>query len=245
MEELIVQIKNKQRTTARTFVFLTLVSAIITILPFIEGQPLSKMWALAFLGIFLTLSFFIMTFVFARRAKKMDKLQTGEKLLVHLELDDEMQKLYATTMRNESIAKNKAIMWVVGILFVLITIPFLFFLEKEEIGGFLAIIGLVVLLIFSASRFFPGYYYRQNMKGDKQILVGEKYAYFNGYFHNWDYPMSGLNTVKAIKTPFHGIHLAYYYTDRTWRHVHEIKFPIPENFDPEPLIKQLRSANRK
>jgi amino acid transporter len=245
MKEIILQIKNKQRTTARTFVFLTVVSAIVMILPFLDGNPLSRIWALAFLGIFFTLFFFIMIFVFARRAKKMDKLQTGEKLLVHLELNDEMQKLYATTLRNESKAKNKAIMWVIGILFVVITIPFLFFLEKDEIGGFLAIIGIVVLLIFSASRFFPEYYYRQNLKGDKQILVGEKYAYFNGYFHNWDYPLSGLSKVKAIKTPFHGIYLAYYYTDRTWRHVHEIKFPIPDSFDPEPLIKQLRSTNRK
>ena len=175
----------------------------------------------------------------------MDKLKTGEKLLVHFQLDDEMIKKYAQTLREESKEKNKAIMWVIGILFLIVTIIFLFIIEKDERGGFLAIIGSIVLIVFAASRFFPWYYYRRNLKGDGQILIGEKYAYFNGYFHNWDYPLSGLSKVKSIKSPFHGIYLAYYYTDRTWRHTHEIKFPVPEEFDPNPIIQRLRSANSK
>lgn len=175
----------------------------------------------------------------------MDSLKTGEKLLVHLQITDEMKKQFATTLRDESLAKNKAVMWVVSVLFVVITIPFLFFLETDEIGGFVLIMGSVLFIVFVASRFFPGYYYRKNLNGDKQILIGEKYAYFNGYFHNWDYPLSGLSKVKAIKKPFHGIHLSYYYTDLTWRHVHEIKFPLPENFDPKPIVERLRSTNKK
>lgn len=82
-------------------------------------------------------------------------------------------------------------------------------------------------------------------KGDRQIFIGEKYAYFNGYFHNWDYPMSGLTKAKAIKKPFHGIHLAYFFTDLTWRHLHEIKIQIPEDFDSLPMLTQLRLANKK
>jgi hypothetical protein len=128
---------------------------------------------------------------------------------------------------------------------VVITIPFLFFLEADEIGGFVLIMGSILVVVFATSKFFPVYYYRRNLKGDKQILIGEKFAYFNGYFHNWDYPLSGLSKVKAIKEPFHGIYLAYYFTDLTWRHVHEIKFPLPENFDPKPIVERLRSSNKK
>lgn len=105
--------------------------------------------------------------------------------------------------------------------------------------------GSILLVVFAASKFLPVYYYRQNLKGDRQILIGEKYAYFNGYFHNWDYPLSGLSKVKEIKKPFHGIYLAYYYTGLTWRLVHEIKFPFPENFDPKPIVDRLRSSNKK
>lgn len=242
MEELASKIKNKQRTTARTFSLLTILAVVILVLPFLDGNPFTGMWALAFLGIFLSLFFFVVALLFGRRAKKMDSLQSGEKLLVHLQMTDEMKKQYATTLRDESGAKNKAVMWVVGVLFVVITIPFLFFLEKDEIGGFILIMGSILFVVFAASKFFPVYYYRKNLKGDGQILIGEKYAYFNGYFHNWDYPLSGLSKVKAIKEPFHGIYLAYYYTDLTWRHTHEIKFPLPENFDPKPIVERLRSS---
>ncbi|WP_372775378.1 hypothetical protein [Mangrovibacterium sp.] len=243
MNDRISGIKNKQRSASRIFMVCTLVAAVLMLLPFFEGNPLSEVWALAFLCFFLTFSFLVVAIIFRSRAKKMDKLQTGKKLLIHLELDDEMLKQYAVTMKRESKDKNKAIMWIIAISFLVITVPFLFFLDTDERGGFLLIIASIVAFIFAASRFFPLYYYRKNMKGDKQILIGEKYAYFNGYFHNWDYPMSGLTKIKAIKTPFHGIHLAYYYTDRTWKHVHEIKFPVPNYFDPKPLVNQLKMAN--
>jgi len=245
MNELALTKKNKQRSTARTFYMLTVVAALIAVAPFVFGQPFAAAPAMSFLGIFLTLFFFVAAIMFARRAKKMDSLQTGEKLLAHLEMTDEMKKQYATTLRDESRVKNKAMMWIISVLFGIVIIPFLFFLKTDEIGGFLLIMGSVLLIVFSASKFFPGYYYRKNLKGDNQILIGEKYAYFNGYFHNWDYPLSGLTKVKAIKKPFHGIQLAYFYTDLTWRHTHEIKFPLPKNFDPNPIVEQLRSSNRK
>lgn len=245
MEKQLTKVKNKQLLISWIFWVSSIFFIFVMITPFIESNPLSGIWALAFLGFFLSISCAVIALIFRNRAKKMDKLLSGEKLLVHLELDKEMLQQYAETLRNESRAKNKAVMWVVGILFAVITIPFLFFLEKDEISGFLAIIGSVVLLIFVASRFFPVYYYRKNMKGDRQILIGEKYAYFNGFFHNWDYPLSGLTTAKTIKKPFRGIHLAYYYTDLTWKHIHEIKIPIPDDFDFNPVIQRLKQANKK
>lgn len=245
MKELGSAIKNKQRSTARIFYGFALLGVIMAVVPYTKGHPLSGAWALAFLGVFVTITSFLVALIFSRRAKKMDRLKTGEKLLVHLEMTGKMKKQYATTLRDESRAKNKAVMWVVGVLFVVITIPFLFFLEKDEMGGFLFIMGSIFLIVFAASKFFPGYYYRKNLKGDGQIMIGEKYAYFNGYFHNWDYPLSGLSKVKAIKEPFHGIYLAYYYTDLTWRHSYEIKFPLPEYFDPKPIVERLKGSNKK
>ena len=157
MKELLAGIKNKQRSTAKTFNILMVISAIFTIAPFIEVHPLSDAWALTFTGIILTITFFIVTRMFDNRAKKMDSLKSGEKLLVHLELTDKMQK----------------------------------------------------------------------------------------YFHHWDYPLSGLTSIKEIKKPFRGIHLSYFYTGRTLRHVHEIKFPIPDDFDPGMVIAQMQSANKR
>jgi len=244
MKDKIHKIKNKQRSTARTFGFLTIVAVLMVITPNMIDVHFSAAAAISFLGIFLSISFFVVALLFKRRAKKMDRLKSGENLLVHFEMTEEMQKKYAQTLRDESKMKNKATMWLVGILFVIITIPFLFFLEKDEIGGFLLTMGAVLLIVFAASIFFPVHYYKKNLNGDKQIMIGEKYAYFNGYFHNWDYPLSGLSKIKQIRKPFPGIHLVYYYTDLTWRNTHDIKIPLPEDFDAKPLISKIKRANK-
>jgi len=239
------KIKNKQAFIARSFFVLTFFASVLPILPFIEGTLFYKAWALVLLGAFFFIMCLIIGLIFRNRAKKMDRLLNGEKLLAHLEMDDEMLIRFANNLKSEGFEKSKAIMWVIGILFAIVTTIFMFIVEDDERGLFLAIIGAIVLFIFATSRFFPWYYYKRNLNGDKQILIGEKYAYFNGYFHNWDYPLSELTHVKAIKKPFRGIQLVYYYTDRTFQHSHEIKFPIPDNFDPKELIQQLRSANKK
>nr|WP_319271183.1 hypothetical protein [uncultured Draconibacterium sp.] len=243
MKELVDKIKNKQRITARTFNVLTLIAGILAFAPFVDGHFLSGAWALAFVGIFLTISFFVLTMMFARRARKMDNLKTGEKLLVHLQLSDEMLKTYADELKRYYKERNTALMWIVGIFFAIIGGAMLFFMEGDERVGFALIIISIVAIIFFVSKFFPWYFYRKNLKGDKQIMIGEKYAYFNGYFHNWDYPLSGLSKVKQIKQPFYGLHLVYYYTDLTWRHTHEIKIPLPNDFDVKPIISHLKLAN--
>ncbi len=244
INQISLKIKNRQRSTARIFLFLMVVSAILAYAPFIEGNYLSGAWALAFVSIFLTVSFFVLTLMFGRRARKMDTLKSGEKLLVHLELSHEMLQNYANEQKRYLKDRNTALMWIVGIFFAIIGGVMLFFLEDDERAGFALIILSIVALIFFVSKFFPWYFYRKNLKGDKQIMIGEKYAYFNGYFHNWDYPLSGLSTVKEIKKPFYGIHLVYYYTDLTWRHTHEIKIPLPEDFNSKPIISHLKLANK-
>lgn len=134
-------------------------------------------------------------------------------------------------------------MWIIFMLFVVILIPFLFFLEGEEIWGFLLILGTVLLTIFLFSRIMPYYYYSRNVKGDGHVLIGSKYAYVNGYFHNWDFPLSGLKNLKVISQPFKGISLTYYYTDRTWRNEHTLNIPVEKETDIEALIICIRQGN--
>jgi hypothetical protein len=95
-------------------------------------------------------------------------------------------------------------MWMIVILFGLISLPFIFFLEGGEMLYFLLIMGSLILIVFGTSRFFPWYYRRHNLKGDRQVLIGSKYAYVNGYFHNWDFPLSGLLISTLIS-----VHMLY------------------------------------
>ena len=234
---------NSQRTIATRFWIVTLSAAIVTCCIFIDGTPLSGIWALGLIGIFLTVSAGVCGLIFTRRAEKMDQLISGAKVLAGWEMDEQMKKEYAMLQNAESRTKNNAIMTLVTILFVVITLPFLFFLESDERLGFVLIMAGILATVFLASRLLPIYYRRRNLRGDRRILLGAKYAYLNGYLHNWDFPLSGLKEVKVITTPFYGLQLVYYTTDRTFKHDHVLKIPAPRDTDLQQVVAALRSAN--
>ena len=85
----------------------------------------------------------------------------------------------------------------------------------------------------------------KNSKADGHILIGAKYAYINGFFHNWDFLLSGLSSVKIITEPFYGINLAYYYTDRTFTHSEELLIPANTETNLEDLVGVLKEMNQK
>ena len=237
------KLKNSQKRISNVFWILMVVFDLLMVLPFCDGNPASGFWALALISIFLSLSSCVVAVIFLSRARKMDKLLAGEGLLARWELDDEALHVYVTNQKMESSEKNKAIMWLIAVFFGLITLLFLFFLDSDESAGFLLIMGSIVLIVFGASRFFPWYYHHQNLKGDRQVLIGSKYAYINGYFHNWDFPLSGLRKIAASTKPFYGLHITYYYTDRTLKHTHDLKIPAPAGMNLLPVIERIRKGN--
>ncbi len=237
-----LNITNKQKKIAQFVLALSFLFLIISFLPFIAGNPLTGIWGIALIAIFLTITCLIVSLLFFSRAKKMIRLLNGTSLLSNWTMDNQMQKAYAQMMWKHSKEKNKALMWIISFFFVIITIPFLFILDDNH-GIFLFIMGSVFTLILISSLFFPWYYRRKNLKGDKQILIGPKYIYINGYFHNWDFPLSGLKKIKPIQSPFNGIELVYYYTDRTFTHSHTLFIPTPPEFNRDELITKLKKAN--
>ena len=237
------KLRNSQKRISNVFWILMVVFDLLMVVPFCDGNPLSGFWALAFISMFLSLSSCVVAVIFLNRSRKMDKLLAGEALLARWELDDEALQAYVTNQKMETSEKNKAIMWLIAILFGLITLLFLFFLDGDERAGFLQIMGSIVLIVFGASRFFPWYYHHQNLKGDRQVLIGRKYAYINGYFHNWDFPLSGLTKIAAITKPFYGLHITYYYTDRTLKHTQDLKIPAPAGMNLLPVIDRIRKGN--
>ena len=238
-----LKVKNKQRSTARWFLLVGVFFGIAVSLTFFNHNFLTGKWAVTLIGFFLMLASWIIAFIFTKRAKKLDLLVDGDNLLAQWVLCDEQKRNYSIYMRTHTLAKNTVLMWIVSMAFVVILIPFLFFLEKEEVWGFLMIMGAVFLLVLIFSRIMPYYYYSRNIKGDGKILIGSKYAYVNGYFHNWDFPLSGMKNLKIITQPFDGISLTYYYTDRTWRNEHTLSIPVEKDIDIKSLITRIQQGN--
>ena len=233
-------VKNKQRSAFRWFLLFGFIFGLVASLTFSDHNLLAGKWAVTFIGFFLMSASWVTAFIFVKRSKKLIRLVNGDTLLAHWVLCDEQKLNHAIYIRSYSLTKNTTLMWIVSMMFVVILISFLFFLKKEEVWGFLLIMSVVYFVVWLFSRIMPYYYYFRNIKGDGKVLISSKYAYVNGYFHNWDFPISGFKNLKVITRPFEGISLTYYYIDRTLRNEHTLNIPVEKGADGKLLIAQIQ-----
>lgn len=238
----IPQIKNRQATAARNSLIVAGFSAILMVLPFYEGNPLSDIWGISFIALCTFLTSLIVALMFRNRSKKMKSLLDNSRLLASWDMDQHMKELYIAEYRREIYSRSKMLLWVISGFFLFFVVLFLF-IVKDDWPVFLEIMGSAYLIILIAGLSAPPYYTSRNRNGDGRVLVGSKYIYLNGYFHNWDFPLSGLSSIRSIHEPFRGIELIYFYTVRRNIQTQEIRIPTPEFIDSEKLIAQIQADN--
>lgn len=234
------KIKNKQKIIARKAWMMAILFSILTLLPFFGNTCLAGSWWLSFVAFFLTLAGIVTALIFGSRSRKMKKLLNREQLIAQWQLDRESLKSFADENFRIQQNRNKVLLRITGVFFALVTIIFLFFLDKDERLFFLGIMFSVFLIVLAFALLMPHWYRYCNKKGNGAVLIGKKYLYLNGTFHNWDFPMSRFEKAEETVTPFRGIILAYRYTDRTGSHRCELKIPVPVNVDIKMLIRQIK-----
>lgn len=232
------RIKNRQSQTAKIAGLISLIAFITMFAPFQSWNKLQGNYAVAFLSSFVFISAAIVALMFRSRGKKQDKLISGETLIVGWVMDNATRKTYANHLFVNKKAKNVGLFILIALFSALIFGVFIFFMDEGKLLMLLFFIGIVVLTGLFA--FFMPYYYRyKNLRGDGYVLIGKKYAYVNGFFHNWDFPLSGLDKVKIMNKPFRGLYLRYYYYTRTLRNEEVIEIPVNENIDIEKIVEKL------
>ncbi|MCF6169146.1 zinc ribbon domain-containing protein [Lutibacter sp.] len=209
----------------------------IALTEIIEIQP-----AIFFLSFFFFLSSVKIGFMFRRREKKLQTLITGENLVAEWTLTKEQKKSYVNYLFKHESGKNLIILFSIGSIAIVVFGVFILFIDEGKLAMFFVLLALIAFLSLFAFG-MPFYYKIKNSRGDSNILIGAKYAYINGYFHNWDFPLSGLKKIKIMKNPFYGINLVYYYTDRTLSHSEELFIPAPKDIDLKKLIGTLKELN--
>jgi|GEM_PF-828584 len=240
-----ITLENSQNIITKRFLYAACISFVIIFLPFLGIEMFEKAFALTMLGLMGFFSSLLIAWMFHSRSKKLQSLISGKNLLAFWQLDSKQKELYVEYLFESQKAKNKAIFTVMVVMFVLIFGIFIAVIEDDaKMPMFLAMLGFIAFLSLFAFG-MPYYYRKSNREGDGKILIGAKYAYINGYFHNWDFLLSGLSKIKIIKEPFYGIYLVYYYTDRTLRHTQEIMIPANEDMELEGIIEKMLEANPK
>lgn len=198
--------------------------------------------AVFMLSIFFMICAIVIALMFKSRERKLETLISGDNLLSQWTLSPEQKKKYVDYQFQQNFGMNTLMLLVIGVIAVVVFGLFIIMIDEGRLFMFFVLLGLIAILVLFA--FGTPYYYKlTNSKGDGRILIGAKYAYINGYFHNWDFIMSGLRKIKIIKEPFYGLSLEYYYTDRTYQHSEIIVIPANEDIDLKFLVTQLKTLN--
>lgn len=242
MKAKIPKIENRQAKAARNSLIVAAFSAVLMVLPFYEGNLLSNLWGISFIALCSLITCLIVALMYDKRSKKMKGLLDQSELLTSWGMDRQMKEIYVAEFRHEIYSRSKMLLWVISGFFLFFTIIFLF-IVKSGWPLFLGIMGSAYLIILIAGLAAPPYYTSRNRRGDGHVLIGAKYIYINGYFHNWDFPLSGLSSIQPIEKPFRGIELIYFFTVRRNVQTQEIRIPTPDFVDPEKLIAQIRERN--
>lgn len=212
--------------------------AFIVVLAIMDLDSLPIHPAIVMLSIFFCLSAVVIGFMFRSREKKLQSLISGEKLLAAWTLSDFEKQNYVNFLFENEKSKNRGLLMVISVISVVVFGVFILIIDEGKLAMFFVLIGLIVFLSFFAFG-LPFYYRNRNLKNDGKILIGKNFAYINGFFHNWDFPLSGIKKAKIIKQPFYGLYIKYYYTDRTLTNTEELNIPASEYIDLRPLVDEL------
>ena len=237
-----IDLKNNQTSIVRNSWYVAGFFALVIILAFSEIIEIHP--AIVMISIFFFVVSLIIGFMFRSRERKLQKLISGESLIAQWTLTTEQKKQYVKHLFNQEVGKNQIVLFSISFIAIIVFGLFILFIDEGKLAMLGVLVGLIVFLAIFAYG-MPYYYRYKNNKGDGQILIGAKYAYINGYFHNWDFPLSGITKVKIIKEPFYGLKLVYYYTDRTLSHSEELVIPANQDIDLKELIRNLKSSNKK
>ncbi len=234
-----LKVKNSQSRIVRGSLLVTMGAVILILLTIPEESPFHNMFALTLIGILIGITGVITAWIFRLRAKKLATLISGENVVAAWQLSDAEKATYAGYLFSFEKNKNLGILGITTLLIVVIFGLFILFIDEGKGAMALVALGLILLLSFFALG-MPVYYRQRNLNGDGIILIGRKFAYVNGFFHNWDFPLSGIQKVKPIEKPFHGLYLQYYYYDRTLKNTEELHIPAPPETDLQELTRVLK-----
>lgn len=234
-----LKVKNSQWKAVFISLIVSLIGVILAILTFTESSPLYQAYAVTLISVFIALAGIIVALIFRSRAKKMKSLISGEKVVASWQLTPEMKSEYANFLFQNEKAKNKVILFITS--FLIVVIFGIVIILMEEGKGVMFLVMITLIAIIAAFAFImPALYLNKNLKGDGVVLIGQKFAYINGFLHNWDFPLSGIQNAKIIDNPFHGLYIMYYYYDKTLKNSEELNIPASPDIDLGHIVSLLK-----
>ncbi len=177
--------RNKQKSYAYAWLFVTLLFLLCMILPFVaEIDIMNGGGAMVFVGALMFITGLIVTPFFFKRAKRFNEIVSGKNTIVHWTYTGSEWAQYT----EEEFKRRKAQSW--GIFALITSIMFVVFLIMgfilDDALPFMIVLFLCMTLIMFLSAWLSYIVpYRRNKKRIGEAIIAPSGIYLNGSIHIW------------------------------------------------------------
>ncbi|MFZ7121287.1 MAG: hypothetical protein ACOWWH_10085 [Eubacteriaceae bacterium] len=227
-----MKLKNYERNNFLLSIVLLLVSFIFANISFLMPEINNDLkWSLTLLGIFMTITTIVTSFIFYNRFKRLTKLITNYDSLDVLSYEDEFYVNYAKWIYINSLKENKQKFFIILVMLLLAFFILCILIELEDIIYLLLIFIVFLTLLFFFSKLMPYIYYKRSLKRVRVAIITKNCAYFMGNFHVWKKASFKRKILRVNNKEMNILTITYIYWDRFGKNSYELLIPIPKGKD--------------
>ncbi|HNS53052.1 MAG TPA: hypothetical protein PKO09_17970 [Anaerolineae bacterium] len=160
-------------------------------------------FALQFLGLFLVIAGLVTALLFGQRARRLNALLGGEKLLAHWVYAPEQLRTQAERDFRQTRQRNRTLFlivvaWMVPLVVLFVALG-LWEGEGENMPLFVAIMAGVLLVVGAFAWGMPYLLRRRAMRSSGEAYIAANALFVNGTLHTWGMPLAGMDGVEFVE----------------------------------------------
>jgi len=235
---------NPTRRTAIIWGVVTALAIFAIFAPHIFGMDyLNGGFAISALSFIIAITGIIVTVIYARRARLLDRILDGENLLAHWTYSLEEWNQYADKEFQTEKKEKRMLFYMVAGIALFFGVLFFLFDREGGLWVLISMLGLIGLIAFVAW-FAAWYNYSQNKKYLGEAYITRDAVYLNRQLHTWRGLGSRLESVVLAEKESRPL-LAFTYSapSRIGRQEYTVRVPVPEGQEKaaEKLAEKLNA----
>lgn len=235
-------IENPLHETVYVWLIITIAAVAMLFIPEILGiEGMNGGFAISFASFFVLIMGIIVVIVYNRLASRLDKILSGENLLVHWTYTPQMWSEYAEKEYGLEKTGTKGLFIVVSAFALFFGILFWMIDPENGIYVFLSMLGLIAIIEFTRL-FSTWYYYRQNVKYLGEAYIARDGVYLNRQLHTWNFLTSRIKKVdlqndKGLLL----LSITYWAWTMTFGQEYTVRIPVPPGQEEKAkeIVSQL------
>ncbi|HSJ58135.1 MAG TPA: hypothetical protein VLC95_13210 [Anaerolineae bacterium] len=196
--------RNTEMTGTWVGLGLLLLGGSLLLLPLVASMDMMEAgFALQCLGVFVGLTGAVTAVLFGYRARRLQSMVRGEKLLAHWTYTGPEVEAQAARDMESARQRNRLLLLLVGGFVVACTVPMTIYGyldgEGDNMPLFVGMMAAVFVLVAVFALGMPVLQARRARGSSHEALIAENGLYVNGALHTWNAPLALLDGVSMVE----------------------------------------------